>query len=153
MILIFRFPQSLLRKTLRGRVVTKGMMAVFLAVSFLLQSCSYEQIVEPEIAVCDSSLVYFAKEVLPILNSNCALGGCHDLSTQSGDVILTDYTNVMNTAGIKPDNAEESVLYKRITSSNPDERMPPPPRDTLAEAQKDIIRKWIDQGAKNLVCK
>jgi len=36
----------------------------------------------------DSNIVYFDKDILPILNSNCAMSGCHDAGTAAEGIIL-----------------------------------------------------------------
>ena len=42
----------------------------------------------------------------------------------------------------------ESMLYQRITTTNEDEVMPPPDAHVqLKPAQKDLLRRWIEQGA------
>lgn len=101
---------------------------------------------------CDPNVVYFQRDVLPILVSNCAVSGCHDATTKQKGVQLTDYTSVMRTGDIKPGNPEDSELYEMITEDDEDERMPlgKPP---LSSAQITLIRKWIQQGAKDLTCK
>ncbi len=49
---------------------------------------------------------------------------------------------------IVPGKADESLLIKRIYSNNPNYRMPPTfSHKTLTEEQKDILRRWIEQGA------
>jgi len=43
---------------------------------------------------------------------------------------------------------EQSPLYKRITTTDPDDVMPPPKAHRILKpAEKDLIRKWIAQGA------
>ncbi len=101
---------------------------------------------------CDPNKVYFQQQVLPVLVSNCALSGCHDDASREGGVILTSYENVLRTGGIRAGNPGESELYKLITEVDPDKRMPPPPQSPLTQEQIRMVRLWIDQGAKNLVC-
>ncbi|MBK9731416.1 MAG: hypothetical protein IPO83_09020 [Chitinophagaceae bacterium] len=101
--------------------------------------------------LCDPDSVYFEKDVLPILTSNCAMSGCHDAETQAEDVNLTSYTSVMNTSDVEPFNPGNSKLYKVITTSDVDDRMPPS-GDPLTASQIAIIEKWINQGALNITC-
>ena len=101
---------------------------------------------------CDSTVVYFGRDVLPILNSNCAMSGCHDAGTAAEGIVLTSYEKVMQTARVVPFNLNNSELYEVITETDPDKRMPPPPKPALTAAQIALIAKWINQGAKNLVC-
>ena len=51
-------------------------------------------------------------------------------------------------AAILPGNSTESLLVQRITSKNPDERMPPPGNGTkLSEIEIEMLKTWIDEGA------
>ncbi len=101
---------------------------------------------------CDSNIVYFDKDILPILNSNCAMSGCHDAGTAAEGIILNSYTNVMATGRITPFNLGKSDLYEVITETKPDKIMPPPPNTKLSATQITLIAKWINQGAKKLDC-
>jgi hypothetical protein len=47
---------------------------------------------------------------------------------------------------IKPGHSGESELFKRITSTNEDERMPPDSKPLSAE-QSELLKRWIDAGA------
>ncbi len=45
-------------------------------------------------------------------------------------------------------NPDESELIKRILSTDPEEMMPPPESHlTVTEAEKSLLRRWIEQGA------
>jgi hypothetical protein len=53
-----------------------------------------------------------------------------------------------NGAAIVPGKPDESLLIKRIYSENPAFRMPPVfAHKTLTQQQKDILRRWIEEGA------
>ena len=101
---------------------------------------------------CDPDSVYFALQILPILQSNCAMSGCHDTQSHKEGVILVDYATVRATGGIKLSNPSNSEIYKTLNKTDPEERMPPAPRGSLTAAQKALILKWIQQGANNLGC-
>ncbi|HET9744685.1 MAG TPA: c-type cytochrome domain-containing protein [Chitinophagaceae bacterium] len=103
-------------------------------------------------APCDPTKIYFQQQVLPILISNCAMSGCHDDVTRNEGVVLTSYQKVMATGDITPGNAGGSKLYKVIVETDPGDRMPPPPQNSLTAQQVQIIYSWIQQGAKDLVC-
>jgi hypothetical protein len=101
---------------------------------------------------CDPNTVYFQRDVLPILLSNCNFSGCHNASDRQKGVILDSYNNVMTSkADVRPGNAQGSDLYERITETDPKKRMPYQ-RPALSAAQIDIIKRWINQGAKNETC-
>ncbi len=101
---------------------------------------------------CSPDSVYFEQQLLPIFRSNCALSGCHDAASHQKDVILDSYTNVRNTGEIRLDDPTNSEIYEVITETDPDKRMPPPPRTALTADQKALVLKWIQQGAQDLHC-
>ncbi len=101
---------------------------------------------------CDTSIVYFDAQILPILRANCAMSGCHDDASRQDGVVLTTYEKVMQTADVRPNNLSGSDLYEVITESREDKVMPPPPRPRLSAAQTALIARWINQGAKRLTC-
>ena len=50
---------------------------------------------------------------------------------------------------ISPGDSAASQMIQRITSTDPDSVMPPPDANkAISVAQSDLLRKWIDQGAK-----
>lgn len=100
---------------------------------------------------CSLDTVYFVNDILPIIQSNCAQSGCHDAASRQDGVQLTDYDNIVNTGKIKPGRAADSDLYEVLVETDPDKVMPPPPA-SLTPEQKNAIRIWINQGAKNNKC-
>jgi hypothetical protein len=50
---------------------------------------------------------------------------------------------------VKPGDVARSEIYRRITSNDPEEKMPPP-KSNLSLSQDDIalVRRWIEQGAE-----
>ncbi|MFT6867427.1 MAG: hypothetical protein ACJA08_002270 [Cyclobacteriaceae bacterium] len=100
---------------------------------------------------CDPEIIYFEKDVLPILISSCAYTGCHDTKTAEEGVILNNYANTIRTGKVKPYNPGKSGLYESLFEGG-DDRMPPPPDNALSQTEKDIIRDWIGQGAENFTC-
>ena len=101
---------------------------------------------------CSPDSVYFSKDILPLLRSNCAKSGCHDVASHQEDIILDSYSNVMGSDIIKPFNLNGSDLYEVITETDPDKVMPQPPNQKLTADQIALIAKWISQGAKDLTC-
>jgi mono/diheme cytochrome c family protein len=105
---------------------------------------------------CNPDTVYFTMDVLPILASRCALPpgsgtGCHDVVAQEG-VRLDSYAATMASDVVKPGDPNDSDLWEKINETDPEDIMPPPPNSPLDAAQKEIIRKWIAQGAQDLYC-
>jgi len=155
---------------------TSGLFVTFLLLVLLFESCKHEPILPDENPIdtitnpidtttlpppdttdindnpCLPNVIYFERDVLPILLSNCAKSGCHDASSHEDGVILDSYINVMNTADVEPNDLDGSDIYEVITEDDPDKIMPRPPNSPLSSAQISIIGQWISQGAQNLTC-
>jgi mono/diheme cytochrome c family protein len=101
---------------------------------------------------CDSNLVYFQQEILPIINSNCAKSGCHDAITHEEGLNMTSYTKIMSSGIVKPNKPSDSKLIKVLTVEHGDKAMPPYPNQKLTTDQIAILSKWISQGAKDTSC-
>ena len=101
---------------------------------------------------CEDDVVYFEKQILPIIRSNCAFSDCHNAASAQDGVILESYESVMATADVEPFNLNDSEFYEVLVEDNPDKLMPPPPRLQLAPDQINLIAQWILQGAENLQC-
>jgi hypothetical protein len=87
--------------------------------------------------------VDFQREVRPILSDACY--HCHgpDKGSRMANLRL-DVPGPAIVAG-KP---EESKLWKRVTHTNAALRMPPAQsHKTLSDAQKDVLKRWIQEGA------
>lgn len=125
-----------------------------ITITFLtIIACHYDPIIPNNISTasnCSPDTAYFQNDVLPILVSNCAKSGCHDAISKKEGVQTTDYPTVMKE--VKPYTLSDGDLYKYITHTSSKKVMPPPPASPLSTSQKDIIAKWILQGAKNNAC-
>lgn len=99
---------------------------------------------------CDPDTVYFQNQILPLFLSNCAMSGCHDVQSHKEGVILTDYALIMQK--IKPFNPNQSKNYQVIVTGDAEDRMPPAPAAPLTQAQVDLLKTWILQGALNNGC-
>lgn len=101
-----------------------------------------------------SNLVCFESEILPLFQSNCAKSGCHDAASNKKGYILDSYDNLFkkdnktekdNIQSYKP---EDSKLYEVLFETG-DDKMPPPPDPDLTTIQKNLIGRWIKEGATN----
>lgn len=101
---------------------------------------------------CSADTAYFGQQVLPIFISNCAVSGCHDVASHQNGVVLTDYANIVGTGEVRAGQPGNSKIWKVINETDPAKRMPRPPRSPLTQAQKDLIGKWMTQGARNNSC-
>ena len=87
--------------------------------------------------------VDFSHDILPVLKSRCA--DCHANGTYEGGVSFDTREALLGSKVVVPGNAPQSELIHRVTSEDPDLRMPPD-GDPLTADQIALLRKWIDQG-------
>ncbi len=129
-----------------------------LTVFLFIYSCKHEEELVPQEDpnedsrdLCDTTKVYFQNDILPILVSSCAFSGCHDAGTGTAGVILSTYDNLTNSNVVTAGDPDNSKLYKRITETNLNDRMPLG-ANRLAQENIDKIRQWILDGAENSFC-
>src|SRR5690606_33332299 len=101
---------------------------------------------------CDPGTVYFNRDILPLLRSNCAKSGCHDAITAEEGIILDSYQNVLASDVIRAGRPSDSEMIEKMKENDPDDVMPPPPNERLTAEQIALIEAWIQQGAKDLTC-
>ncbi|MDX1929516.1 MAG: PSD1 and planctomycete cytochrome C domain-containing protein [Pirellulaceae bacterium] len=96
----------------------------------------------------------FNRDIRPILSATCLR--CHGLDEKArqGELRLDTSEGALTPRGeekvaaIIPGKPDESQLWKRITSTDPDLVMPPPDANRqLSDEEKETLRKWIEQGA------
>jgi len=101
-----------------------------------------------------SESLKFNQDVRPILSNVCYR--CHgfDSKTREADLRLDNAEGAFakrdsGKQAIVPGKLDESLIWSRIQSTDPDTVMPPPSSNRqLSDAEKQTISKWIDQGAK-----
>ena len=110
---------------------------------------------EAEAAKKLPEVVDFNFHVKPILSDRCF--ACHgpDEAKQEAELRLDTeegaFAALTESEGfaIVPGNVAQSAVYHRIMSDDPDSIMPPPESNlTLTAYEKDVISRWIEQGAE-----
>ncbi len=108
------------------------------------------------VATADDGRVDFHRDIRPILSDKCY--HCHGpddgqrqadlrLDLQEGAIKLLDEATGMHI--VAPGDVEHSELYRRITSDDEFEQMPPPESKlSLTPQEVETIRLWIEQGAE-----
>jgi hypothetical protein len=98
------------------------------------------------------SRVDFAKDIRPILADYCF--ACHgpDEKARKAKLRLDQRESAfkLRESGVAviPGDSSHSEVYRRITSSDPDDLMPPPKTNhKLSKSQIELLRRWIDEGA------
>ena len=112
---------------------------------------------QPTTTVPIPATIEFNRDVRPILSDRCFV--CHgpDEAKVKGKLRLDSAERAFRKQGdeatLVPGKPEASELWKRITSEDEDEQMPPKTMGgftlkQLTARDKQIIKKWIEQGAK-----
>lgn len=124
-----------------------------------VQSCQHHPVVIPidnggltDSSTCDPDSVYFNRDIMPIIQTNCAVSGCHGGGSAEDGVDLTSYASIISTADVEPFNPGGSELFEVLNETDPDKIMPQPPYGPLTAEQIALIEKWINQGAQNNSC-
>jgi hypothetical protein len=103
-------------------------------------------------ALAAASPVDFSRDVQPILSENCY--HCHgpDAKAREAKLRLDTKEGMYRTADgitiVKPGDSAGSDLVVRVLSTDKDDMMPPPKSHrTLTEPQKQVLKRWVDEGA------
>ncbi|HEY1121412.1 MAG TPA: DUF1549 domain-containing protein, partial [Haloferula sp.] len=122
-------------------------MLRFLAIPAVFVLPAFSKAAEPTVS--------YAFHVRPILSDKCfACHGPDGAKRDSGlrlDTAEGAYGPLKDTPGsaIVPGDPAKSVAWQRILSKDPEVVMPPPKSHLfLSGEEKDVLRKWIEQGGK-----
>ena len=104
---------------------------------------------------CLAGKVSYSRDISPILTTHCFK--CHgpdessrksELRLDRLDLWIADADGKLANSVIRPGRPRSSELYKRITSDDPELRMPPVSHaSSLAPTEVALIKTWIQQGA------
>lgn len=83
---------------------------------------------------CTGAAIQFSANVLPIIQSSCAVSGCHNAGSPNGPGELSTYAQI---------SAAKTQIRAAVLSGSM------PKTGTLTAAQKNSIICWIDAGAAN----
>jgi hypothetical protein len=91
----------------------------------------------------------YNRDVRPILAENCF--ACHgpDSAARKAELRLDKREVAIEMAAIEPGKPAESEVFARLHSTDPKKVMPPPAtKKSLTAAQKEILQRWIAEGAE-----
>ena len=95
-------------------------------------------------AVVDPRVVHFETKVAPLLSDRCL--ECHDSATKKGDLDLSKklaaFEGGESGKVLVPGNVDESSVWSLVESNDM-----PLDRPSLSASEKQILRKWIEDGS------
>jgi len=93
---------------------------------------------------CDTTNITYTNYVKSVMDVSCSTAGCHDASTKSGDIDLSNYTAVKGIALTTEHNT--SLLLGVINHQNNFKAMP---QNTtkLSDCTINKITAWVNAGA------
>ena len=103
----------------------------------------------PSLALAAERPVNFARDIQPILAGKCF--ACHgpDEAERQGELRLDLRDGALANGAIQPGKADASELIARVTSTDPEEQMPPAAakKPLLTPEEIALLKRWINDGA------
>ena len=95
----------------------------------------------------DTMTVDFRSQVQPLLTKHCTK--CHGGVKQASNLSFVYEEGVRNSGIIEPGNPENSELIARISTDDPDLRMPPAGEhpEALSRSEIALLTQWVREGA------
>lgn len=117
---------------------------IFITMGVALTGC-YKDVIIPDAAFDPDGppqAVSFSKDIAPLVNSKCALSGCHvSGGHQPNMTIGGSYLTIVNGGFVNTDIPKESIIYKMINGEM---------QQYIASAtDRQKIYDWIRNGAPN----
>jgi hypothetical protein len=103
-------------------------------------------------AATPAKVISYTKDVAPILEKFCAT--CHNADEDHPSQLFLDSYETLMKGGkhgkaIQPGNSTESLLLQKMNPAPPfGKKMPPSKKLVPTAGQIEILRQWIEQGAK-----
>jgi len=101
------------------------------------------------VPAAEPARISYNRDIRPILSQNCF--ACHgpDAKHREADLRLDHRDVALEMGALVPASPDDSELIDRITSDDPETLMPPPKsKKTLTARQKELLRRWIAEGAE-----
>ena len=100
----------------------------------------------------ESEMLVYDDMIVPVFEAKCV--GCHNDNRSKGEFSMVSIQHILKggesgNPGIVAGMADSSELYKRLILPEDDEdRMPPKGKTPLTKPETDLVKFWIQQGAK-----
>lgn len=119
--------------------------------SFFSQEEKVDPITKIQFIAEPGEAVLYADVIQPILESKCY--SCHSSAKQKGDLRLDETEHILRGGKdgkvIEPGIADSSSLFARMMLPlEHDDHMPPNEKPQPSSVELDLIRLWINEGAK-----
>jgi hypothetical protein len=106
------------------------------------------------VSAAEEKAIDFSRDILPLLSETCFK--CHgpDQANREAGLRLDKHEGALaklesGKVALVPGKSNESSIYQRITSKDPELRMPPiDSGKELTQAEIELLKKWIDGGGQ-----
>jgi len=145
---------AMLRRPTSTRFPTRQVAAVsFALLTLATRAASHAAAPPPTTPTPPAASLQFNRDIRPILSDNCF--ACHgfDSKTRKAGLRLDLAEGAFSPAksgktAVQPGNLTASELWTRILTTDADDLMPPADsHKKLTPEQKDLLKRWIEQGA------
>jgi hypothetical protein len=110
-------------------------IAALLLISISCASESEDQLPPPSTVQCGDSNPTLSADVLPIIQQNCAVSGCHVSGTGRADFTIKD--NILQFASTISANTQSGFMPPASSGRS------------ITAAQKELIFCWVTKGAQD----
>ena len=118
----------------KNKIGVRDFFLIF-TVTILHLGCTYDNL---ELNPCESVDVKYTESIAPLIQTSCALSGCHN-----GDSTSVGNFNLYDEVKMRVENGQFKL--KVIDSKS----MPPTTQPPLTSKQFTLLKCWIDAGAPN----
>ena len=120
-------------KNFNNQLAVLATVAGLILISISCSSESEDQLPPPSAARCETSNPKLSADILPIIQQNCAVAGCHVSGTGRADFTVKD--NILQFSGTMLAHTQSGF-------------MPPAGSGmSITVAQKELIYCWVTKGA------
>jgi cytochrome c5 len=111
----------------------------------LFQSCYYDTVIEEEVIPPPDDVSY-SRDIMPLWKADCV--SCHKGGTTfPPDLRDENSWDELVPAYVVPFESDESSLMNSLYGTNGEQLMPP--AGIWSDNKINLVKAWIDQGAKN----
>ncbi len=110
----------------------------------LFQSCYYDTVIEEEVIPPPDDVSY-SNDIQPLWDADCV--SCHKGAIPPDLIDENSWDELVNNGYVVPFESDESSLMNSLYGTNGEQLMPPAGK--WSDNKINLVKAWIDQGAKN----